>query len=65
MFYGITADRDLIPDAEVLGQCVTDALDELLDTIGGRTRAPRGRRSRKTTRSRASTSTSGESQATV
>ena len=44
VFYGITADRDRIPDAEVLGQCVQEALDELLDTIGGRARAPRGRR---------------------
>jgi len=45
VFYGITADRDLLPDAEVLGQCVTDALDELVDaTSGTRRRAPRGRR---------------------
>jgi diacylglycerol O-acyltransferase len=44
VFYGITADRDRIPDAHVIGQCVPEALDELLDTIGGRARAPRGRR---------------------
>ena len=45
VFYGITADRDLVPDADVLGQCVTEALDELLDTAtGGRPTAPRGRR---------------------
>ncbi|MBF4766490.1 wax ester/triacylglycerol synthase family O-acyltransferase [Nocardioides agariphilus] len=43
VFYGITADRDRIHDADVLGQCVSDALAELLDTIGGRARAPRGR----------------------
>ncbi len=43
--YGITADRDLVPDAEVLGQCLREALDELLDTVtGARPRAPRGRR---------------------
>jgi diacylglycerol O-acyltransferase len=48
VFYGITADRDRIPDADVLGQCVTEALDELLETISGRTRAPRGRRTKKT-----------------
>ena len=42
VFYGITADRDLIPDVDVLGQCVPEALAELLDTISGRTRAPRG-----------------------
>ncbi|QBR93721.1 WS/DGAT/MGAT family O-acyltransferase [Nocardioides euryhalodurans] len=45
VFYGITADRDLLPDAELLGQCVTDALDELVDAASGsRGRAPRGRR---------------------
>ena len=42
--YGITADRDLVPDADVLGQCLTEALDELLDTVsGGRPQVPRGR----------------------
>ena len=45
VFYGITADRDLVPDADVLGQCLGEALDELLDTgSGSRPRAPRGRR---------------------
>ena len=47
VFYGITADRDQIPDVDVLGQCVPEALAELLDTISGRTRAPRGRRAKK------------------
>ncbi|GAB3255389.1 WS/DGAT/MGAT family O-acyltransferase [Nocardioides dilutus] len=45
VFYGITADRDLVPDADVLGQCISEALVELLDTVSGaRPRAPRGRR---------------------
>jgi diacylglycerol O-acyltransferase / wax synthase len=45
VFYGITADRDLVPDADVLGQCVTEALTELLDiSTGGRPKIPRGRR---------------------
>ncbi len=45
VYYGITADRDLLPDADVLGQCVTEALDELLDTASGtRPKVPRGRR---------------------
>ena len=45
VFYGITADRDLIWDADVLGQCLTEALEELCDTAGGaRPRAPRGRK---------------------
>jgi diacylglycerol O-acyltransferase len=47
VFYGITADRDLVPDADLLGQCVTEALTELLDTVtGGRPTIPRGRRKR-------------------
>jgi diacylglycerol O-acyltransferase len=45
VYYGITADRDLLPDADVLGQCIVEALDELLETAsGGRPRAPRGRK---------------------
>lgn len=57
--YGITADRDLLPDAEVLGQCLVEALDELLDTVGGgRTRAPRGRR--KSVRKRSTSSRPGK-----
>ena len=30
---GLNADRDALPDVEVLGQCVTEALDELVDSI--------------------------------
>lgn len=45
VFIGITADRDLVPDAGVFGQCLLEALDELLDTVnGGRHQAPRGRK---------------------
>lgn len=45
VFFGITADRDLIPDVDVLGQCLEEALSELLDTAtGARQQAPRGRR---------------------
>ena len=45
VYYGITADRDLLPDADLLGPCVQEALDELVDSASsGRTRAPRGRR---------------------
>lgn len=45
VFYGITADRDALPDIEVLGQCVREALDELVDSASdSRPRAPRGRR---------------------
>jgi diacylglycerol O-acyltransferase / wax synthase len=45
VYYGLTADRDLVPDADVLGQCIRDSLDELLDTASDtRPRARRGRR---------------------
>jgi len=48
VYYGLTADRDLLPDADLLGPCIHEALDELVDSAtGGRTRAPRGRRKRK------------------
>jgi diacylglycerol O-acyltransferase / wax synthase len=45
VYYGITADFDALPDVEVLGQCVRDALDELVDSASdSRLRAPRGRK---------------------
>ena len=44
VFYGINADRDAIGDADVLAQCVSEALDELVETTRpDRPRAPRGR----------------------
>lgn len=45
VYYGITADRDALPDIDVLGQCVREALDELVDSASdSRPRAPRGRK---------------------
>jgi diacylglycerol O-acyltransferase len=45
VYYGITADFDAHPDIDVLGQCVTEALDELVDSASDlRPRAPRGRK---------------------
>jgi diacylglycerol O-acyltransferase / wax synthase len=45
VFYGITADRDRVPDADVLSACLSEALTELLDTASGsRPKVPRGRR---------------------
>jgi len=45
VYYGITADRDALPDVALLGQCLTDALDELVDSASeNRLRAPRGRK---------------------
>lgn len=44
VFFGITADRDAIPDLDLLGHCITDALAELVQTTTPeRSRAPRGR----------------------
>ncbi|WP_193612122.1 WS/DGAT/MGAT family O-acyltransferase [Nocardioides lijunqiniae] len=44
VFFGITADRVQIPDADLLGTCIVEALDELLEaSSGSRSRAPRGR----------------------
>jgi diacylglycerol O-acyltransferase / wax synthase len=47
VFYGITADRDLVPDADTFVACLSEALDELLDAVGGRPKLPRGRTRRK------------------
>jgi len=42
--YGIVTDRDAIPDADILAQCIEEALVELVDSAGAsHTRAPRGR----------------------
>ena len=48
VYYGLTADRDLLPDADLLGPCLREALDELVDSASGsRARVPRGRKRRK------------------
>jgi diacylglycerol O-acyltransferase len=45
VYYGINADRDALPDVDVLGQCVEEALAELVDSASeSRPRAPRGRK---------------------
>jgi diacylglycerol O-acyltransferase len=44
VFFGIVADREAVPDVDVLAQCVEDALAELVESVEDRrTRAPRGR----------------------
>jgi diacylglycerol O-acyltransferase len=46
VYFGINADRDALPDVEVLGQCIKEALAELADSASdARPRAPRGRKS--------------------
>nr|WP_246086805.1 WS/DGAT domain-containing protein [Nocardioides humi] len=56
VYYGITADRDWIPDADLLGACLREALDELIDLSSAtRQRAPRGRRTAKSTAKGSST----------
>lgn len=44
VYYGLTGDRDALRDLDVLGQCVQEALEELVDTASSRRRAPRGRK---------------------
>ena len=45
VYYGITADALLLPDADLLAACLTEALDELTDTVtGARPRVRRGRK---------------------
>jgi len=45
VYFGINADRDALPDVHVLGQCIEEALDELVDSASdSRPRAPRGRK---------------------
>lgn len=51
VYLGLTGDRDALPDLEVLGQCVTEALEELVDSASSsRQRAPRGRKKTTTTK---------------
>lgn len=43
VYYGITADRDALPDIDLLGTCVSEALEELVETASAsRPRARRG-----------------------
>jgi diacylglycerol O-acyltransferase len=54
VYFGLVGDWDAVPDLGVLGQCLTESLEELVDTVSAsRQRAPRGRgrsRSRKPVR---------------
>lgn len=44
VYFGVVADRQALPDADVLAQCIADALGELVETTSpSRVRAPRGR----------------------
>ena len=53
VYFGITADRDAVPDVDVLGQCLEEALAELVDSASEtRPRAPRGRKNPATPTSR-------------
>ena len=51
VYYGLTGDRTAVSDLDLLGTCLSEALEELLDSAGpGRRRAPRGRKRRKASR---------------
>ncbi|HEX7354297.1 MAG TPA: wax ester/triacylglycerol synthase family O-acyltransferase [Mycobacteriales bacterium] len=39
VFYGLNADRDAMPDVDVLAQCIGDAVEELVATVPGRRHA--------------------------
>ena len=44
VYFGIVADREAVPDVDVLAQCIREAAEELVDTVRAkRSRAPRGR----------------------
>jgi diacylglycerol O-acyltransferase len=48
VFYGIDADRDAVPDVDVLGQCVAESLDELVEASApGRAQSVRGDKPRR------------------
>jgi len=34
VYYGLNADRDAMPDVQVLAGCLVDALAELVETVG-------------------------------
>ena len=34
VYYGLNADRDAMPDVDVLAQCIEESLEELLETVG-------------------------------
>jgi diacylglycerol O-acyltransferase len=45
VYFGLNADRDAVPDLDVLAQCLAEALEELVDSASeSRPRAPRGRK---------------------
>ncbi len=45
VYYGLSGDRDALPDLAVLGQCLVESLEELVDSASdSRPRAPRGRK---------------------
>lgn len=45
VYLGIVADRDAVPDVDVLGQCLVESLDELVAASSpSHARAPRGRK---------------------
>ncbi len=56
VFFGLNADRDAMPDVDVLAQCLADAAEELLDTA-----RPARRRPAKTTPPKKTTATSPRS----
>ena len=45
VYFGIVADREAVPDVDVLAQCISEAIEELTETVDRKkSRAPRGRK---------------------
>lgn len=45
VYFGVVADREALPDVDVLGQCLEEAVAELVESASpSRVRAPRGRK---------------------
>jgi len=45
VYFGLSGDRDAVPDLDVLAQCLVESLEELVDSASEtRQRAPRGRK---------------------
>jgi diacylglycerol O-acyltransferase len=63
VFYGLDADRDALPDIDVLAACITESLDELVEaSSSNRARAPRGK---VTKQAAARTTTKGTARSSV
>ena len=53
VYFGLSGDRDAVPDLDVLAHCLVESLEELVDSASEtRQRAPRGRKKATTTKAK-------------